>query len=79
LEARFTGELIQAGCKLTRDQAEEIAQKAYRKYEPDLPKKPYGKHFAEVYDTKRIKPTDEWFRLYEEVKNDVAGWGLSFE
>ena len=58
---------------------EEIVQKAYAKYEDDLTKQPYGKHFKEVYDLKTIQPTDEWLRMYEEVKNEVAGWGLSFD
>jgi hypothetical protein len=79
LEARFTGELLTAASKLNREQAEEIVQKAYAKYEADLNKQPYGKHFTEVYDLKTIKPTDEWLKMYEEVKNEVAGWGLSFE
>lgn len=79
LEARFTGELIRAACKLTRPQAEEIAQKAYSKYEADLGKKPYRKHFKDVYDITTIKPTDEWLKMYDEVKNEAAGWGLSFE
>jgi methylamine--corrinoid protein Co-methyltransferase len=79
LEARFTGELLRAACKLTRGQAEEVAQKAYTKYEADLPRKPYGKHFIDVYDIKTLKPKDEWLKMYEEVKNEVAGWGLSFD
>lgn len=79
LEARFTGELLSAACKLNRDQAEKIVQKAYAKYEADLTKQPYGKHFKEVYDLKTIQPTDEWLKMYEEVKNEVAGWGLSFD
>jgi hypothetical protein len=32
-----------------------------------------------VYDLKTIQPTDEWLRMYEEVKNEAAGWGLSFD
>jgi methylamine--corrinoid protein Co-methyltransferase len=79
LEARFTGELLRAASKLNRGQAEEIVQKAYEKYEPDLNKRPYGKHFKDVYNLKTIQPTDEWLKMYEEVKNEAAGWGLSFD
>ncbi len=79
LEARFTGELLGAASKLNREQAEEIVQKAYEKYEADLTKQPYGKHFKDVYDLKTIKPRDSWLKMYEEVKNEVAGWGLSFD
>jgi len=79
LEARFTGELLRAASKLNRGQAEEIVQKAYARYEDDLTTQPYGKHFKEVYDLKTIQPTDEWLKMYEEVKNEAAGWGLSFD
>ena len=79
LEARFAGELLGAACKLNRQQAEEIVQKAYAKYEADLSTQPYGKHFKDVYDLKTIQPKDEWLKMYEEVKNEVAGWGLSFD
>lgn len=79
LEARFTGEISRAACKLTRTQAEEIVQKAYAKYEGDLTARPYGKPFQEVYDLKTIQPTNEWRKMYEDVKNEAAGWGLSFD
>ncbi len=43
LEARFMGEICHASLSLSRDKAEEIAQKVYAKYQSDLDKKPYGK------------------------------------
>ena len=79
LEARFTGELLTAASKLSRDKAEEIVQKAYSKYEKDLTQKPYGQHFKDVYDLKTIQPTAEWRQLYDEVKNESAQWGLSYD
>jgi hypothetical protein len=79
LEARFTGELLRAASKLNRQQAEEIVQKAYQKYEGDLTTQPYGQHFKDVYDLTTIQPTDEWLAVYREVKNEAAGWGLSFD
>lgn len=79
LEARFTGELLTAAAKLDRSKAEEIVQKAYAKYEADLTTQPYGKHFKDVYDLKTIQPTKEWQTMYDEVKNEAASWGLSFD
>jgi methylamine--corrinoid protein Co-methyltransferase len=76
LEARFQGEVIRAAVQLSQEQAEEIIQKAYAKYEDDLDKKPYGKSFWEAYDVNTVKPTDEWQKMYEEVKNEAIGWGL---
>jgi len=79
LEARFTGEVMRAACKLNREKAEEIVQRAYSRYEADLAQKPYGKHFNEVYDLRTIQPTPEWRKMCEEVKNESAGWGLRFD
>jgi methylamine---corrinoid protein Co-methyltransferase len=78
LEARFCGELIHAAPKLDRGKAEEIVQKAYEKYEDQLTAKPYGKPFQEVYDIQTVQPTDEWLKMYDEVKEEAAGWGLDF-
>jgi len=79
LEARFTGETMNAATDLTREQAEEIVQKAYAKYEDDLDQKPYGKHFKEVYHLDTIQPKKEWMRTYEDVKQEVESWGLAFQ
>jgi methylamine--corrinoid protein Co-methyltransferase len=77
LEARFQGELIHAAVKIDREKSEEIVQKAYAKYKDDLVTKPYGKPFWEAYDLKTLKPTDEWQKMYEEVKEEAISWGLS--
>ena len=76
LEARFMGEVCHASVKLNRKQAEAIAQKAYEKCAPEMEKKPYGKPFWEAYDVKTIKPTEEWQKMYDEVKNEAISWGL---
>jgi methylamine--corrinoid protein Co-methyltransferase len=78
LEARFTGELLHAAVKLNRENAEEITQLAYGQYADLLDKKPYGKPFQEVYDVKSVQPTKEWLKIYDEVKEEAASWGLDF-
>jgi methylamine--corrinoid protein Co-methyltransferase len=77
LEARFSGEVMRAAAGISRGQAEEIVQRAYEQYAPQLDQQPYGQPFEEVYDLKSIQPTDEWQHLYEEVKSETIGWGLS--
>lgn len=79
LEARFAGEVSRAAVKLTREEADKIVRKAYAMYEDDLDKKPYGKPFWEVYDVKTIKPTEEWQRMYDEVREEAIGWGLPLD
>jgi methylamine---corrinoid protein Co-methyltransferase len=79
LEARFMGEVCHASTKLNRESAEVIAQKAFAKCEPDFEKKPYGKPFWEAYDVRTIKPTDEWQKMVDGVRDEAKGWGLSFD
>lgn len=77
LEARFSGEVMRAAAGISRAQAEEIVQRAYAHYASQLDQQPYGQAFEEVYDLKTIKPTAEWQHVYEEVKSEAIGWGLS--
>jgi hypothetical protein len=76
LEARFNGEVLEAAAQLNRQQGEQIVQRALEKYQDELKKKPYGQPFWEVYDVQTVQPTPAWLRTYEEVKNEVIGWGL---
>lgn len=76
LEARFNGEVMRAAARLSREQAEEIVQKAYAKYRDQLDKRPYGEPFEQVYDVGTVQPTCEWLALYDEVRAEVQAWGL---
>jgi methylamine--corrinoid protein Co-methyltransferase len=76
LEARFTGEVIRAAARLDRAQADEIALRAYEHYADQLDKKPYGQAFELVYNVATVQPTREWLGLYEDVRTEVAAWGL---
>ncbi len=79
LEARFNGEVVEAAAKLDRGRAEEIVQRSLSMYKDDLDKKPYGQPFQEVYDILAVQPTKAWLAIYEEVKEEVAGWGLPLQ
>ncbi len=76
LEARFDGEVMRAAAQLDRAQADAIARRAYEHYAGELPGKPYGLPFQEVYDVNTLSPRQPWLALYEEVKAEVRGWGL---
>jgi methylamine--corrinoid protein Co-methyltransferase len=76
LEARFNGQIAQAAARITRQQADEIVQRALHLYEHLQDKKPIGRPFQEVYDLETVQPTREWLNLTDEVLNEVAGWGL---
>jgi len=77
LEARFNGKVAQAAARLSREQADEIVQRALEYYEGLQDKKPVGQPFQEVYDLKTLQPTREWLAIYDEVLNEVSEWGLS--
>jgi methylamine--corrinoid protein Co-methyltransferase len=76
LEARFNGQIAHAAAGLNREQADEIVQRSLACYESLQDKKPVGKPFQEVYDLETIQPTKEWLSTYENVVEEVYGWGL---
>ncbi|MFC2029608.1 monomethylamine:corrinoid methyltransferase [Chloroflexota bacterium] len=79
LEARFNGEVGHAAAGLSREEGNEIVEKAVAQYEPIMDSKPVGQPFWEVYDPLTIRPTDEWLGVYDRVKEQAAGWGLNFK
>ncbi len=76
LESRFSAEVSRAAAGMSREQVDEITKKLMAIYEDDLPNKPVGKPFQEVYDMKSLQPTAEWNGLYEEVKEELMGMGV---
>jgi methylamine--corrinoid protein Co-methyltransferase len=78
LEARFNGKVARSAAALSREQADEIVKRALECYEPLQDKKPVGKPFAEVYDLEAVQPRREWVEVYDEVADEVEGWGLPF-
>jgi len=76
LEARFSGQILRASAGLERGRAEELAQRIYACYAPQLDQKPYGLPFQEVYDLPAIQPTKEWQKLYDETLEELIHWGL---
>jgi methylamine--corrinoid protein Co-methyltransferase len=71
LESRFSAEVSRASAGMSREQADEITKKLLAIYEDDLPNKPIGQPFQEVYDLKSLQPTPEWNGVYEEVKDEL--------
>lgn len=79
LDARICAEIIRTMPGLTRLEANEHAARLLRLYQHDLPTKPVGKPFEEVYDIERIEPTAEWQGLYDDVKEELISWGLPLD
>jgi methylamine--corrinoid protein Co-methyltransferase len=79
LEMRMLGEVGKSAAGMTRKLANEIVKRCLEKYEPTLGCPPRGKRFQELYDVKRLKPSDEWYAMFEEVKNQLNVWGVPFQ
>ena len=79
LEARMACEVgcAVADSRIKRKEANEIAKKIISKYEAQLTKAPLGKTFQECYDISRIKPKEDYVKLYNEIKGELAQLLLS--
>ena len=78
LEARFMGEVSHAvaASKLKREEAEEIVLTLLTEYESNLKDPTEGKPFWELYDVRKVKPTDLWLKKYQNAKKDVSSKGI---
>lgn len=79
MEARFGVEMGKAACKLNREKANELVIKLLQKYESQIETAPEGSRYQECYDVTTGKPGDSYMRLYNEVKEELAGMGIPFE
>jgi len=78
IEMRMLGEVGKSAAGMTRKLANDIVKRCLEKYEPTLGHPPRGKRFQELYDIKQLKPSDEWYSMFEKVKNELTGWGVPF-
>ncbi len=76
LETKFAGEVFKKAAGLSVGQANEIANRLLPKYEGQLGQAPKGKSFTECYDLSHLTPSDEWQRIYDAVKAEVARAGV---
>jgi methylamine--corrinoid protein Co-methyltransferase len=76
LESRFSAEVAHAAAGMSREQADEIVKKLLAVYEAELPSKPIGQPFQDVYNLESLQPTSEWLGVYEEVKGELVGLGV---
>ena len=76
LESRFSAEVSHAAAGMSREQADEIVKKLLTVYESELPSKPIGQPFQEVYNLDNLQPTPEWLGVYEDVKGELLEMGL---
>jgi methylamine--corrinoid protein Co-methyltransferase len=78
IELRLLGETTRACTGMSRKQANELVCACLAKYEPTLGNPPKGKRMPDLYDVKRLKPTDEWLDMFESVKSELKGLGVPY-
>ena len=78
MEARFAVEITKAVTGIKAQKASEIVNRLLEKYENDISYAPIGKKYPECYDVVTRKPNEAYIRLYDEVKEELAGMGLPF-
>jgi len=79
LETQFGGEVVKKSAGMSREQASEIADRLLSLYEDRLVDPPKGKSYRECYDPETLQPSDEWKRIYDEVKREVTEMGIPLE
>jgi methylamine--corrinoid protein Co-methyltransferase len=81
LEARWMGEVGHAVTRqrLDLEGANQLVVRLLEKYEPvfSQPEGNPGLRFDQAYDLESIQPRPEWNRLYQEVKQELIGMGLT--
>jgi hypothetical protein len=79
MEAKFGVEMASAASKLEREQASEMVIQLLEKYESQLAAAPSGSTYQECYDVTTGKPGEEYVRLYNEMKEELAEMGVPFK
>jgi methylamine--corrinoid protein Co-methyltransferase len=77
-EARFGVETAIAASKLNREEANEIVIRLLQRYEPQIESPPPASRYQDCYDVVTGKPSEDYVRLYDEVKEELAGMSVPF-
>ena len=77
LECRVCAEVSHAASGLSLEKMNEIAKALLPKFEDSI-KDPYiGKIVHDVYDLEKFEPKPEWQKIYDDIKEEVAGLGIT--
>jgi methylamine--corrinoid protein Co-methyltransferase len=78
LEACFNVEVAYAVTGMKAGQASELVSNLLAKYETEIEQAPAGRRYQECYDLRTGRPSDDYLRLYDEVKEELARMGIPF-
>jgi methylamine--corrinoid protein Co-methyltransferase len=78
LEAQFGVEMTMAASQLDRQRANGLVLRLLDRYETEIEIAPSGSTYQQCYDVTTGKPAAGYVRLYEELKEELAGMGIPF-
>lgn len=76
LEADFCIKCAIAAASITTDQANQIVTQLLERYESSISSSPKGSKFPECYNITSGKPTVEYQKLYEEIRDEMIQLGV---
>jgi hypothetical protein len=79
MEARFGVEMAIAAPKLEREQANQLVIQLLDKYESQIETASSGSTYQECYNVTTGRPSDDYLRLFNEIRDELAGIGVPFE
>lgn len=78
MEARFMGEVAHAVAGMDLHEVNILLDKLVSMYEKDYKTAPAGKTFQECYDVKKLVPTEEYIKVYDEAVKIMTDLGLTY-
>jgi methylamine--corrinoid protein Co-methyltransferase len=76
MEAQFNVELAYAAVDMAVEQAADVVERLLDRYEAGIDGAPKGRRYPECYDLETLKPAGEYVRLADEVREELAHWGV---
>lgn len=78
MEARFMGEVAHAVAGMDLHEVNVLLDKLVSMYEKDYKTAPAGMTFQECYDAKKLAPTEEYVKIYDEAVKIMTDLGLTY-
>lgn len=63
---------------MPRDKANELLKRILALYEGQLGSAPQGQTFGQLYEVKKVQPTEEYLAVYGRAKEQLAGLGVPY-
>jgi methylamine--corrinoid protein Co-methyltransferase len=76
MECKFGVEMAKAAAQVNRQQANGLVSRLLEKYESQIEAAPSGTRYQDCYDVISGKPGEDYVRLYDEVKEELARMGI---